>query len=69
MNDQWMTVKEVAEYLNLSRDMIYRLAQQGTIPVSRVGNRWRFKKEKIDQWMEEQASASSHANERRRTQR
>jgi len=54
MDNQWMTVKEVAEYLELSPDMIYRLAHQGKIPVSKVGSRWRFKKEKIDHWMEAQ---------------
>ncbi len=54
MNDQWMTVKDVAEYLQLSPDLIYRLAQQGQIPASKVGSRWRFKREKIDQWMESQ---------------
>ncbi len=63
-NNQWMTVKDVAEYLKLSPDMIYRLAQQGKIPVSKVGSRWRFKKEKIDQWMEDRQVRE--AEERRR---
>lgn len=54
MNEKWLTVKEVAEYLQLSPDQIYRLAQQGKIPASKVGARWRFKKENIDRWMEEQ---------------
>jgi len=54
MNHRWLTVKQVADYLQLSVDLIYRLAQQGKIPVSKVGGRWRFKKDKIDQWMESQ---------------
>lgn len=54
MNEKWLTVKEVAEYLQLSPDQIYRLAQQGRIPASKVGARWRFKRENIDRWMEEQ---------------
>ena len=52
MTDTWLTVKEVAQYLKLSPDLIYKLAQQGKIPASKVGAAWRFKKEKIDQWME-----------------
>lgn len=51
MKEQWMTVKDVAEYLKVSTDLIYQLAQQGRIPASKVGNRWRFKKDKIDFWM------------------
>lgn len=57
MSDKWMTVKDVADYLQLSKDQIYRLAQQGKIPVSKIGRGWRFKKEKIDQWMDEQGVA------------
>jgi excisionase family DNA binding protein len=49
-----MTVKDVAEYFKLSSDLVYKLAQQGKIPVSKVGSQWRFKKEKIDEWMENQ---------------
>jgi len=58
MTDTWLTVKEVAQYLKLSPDLIYKLAQQGKIPASKVGTAWRFKKQKIDEWME--------ANENRR---
>lgn len=52
MNDVWMTVKDVATYLKLSPDLIYRLAQRGKLPAYKVGNRWRFKKAKLDDWME-----------------
>jgi excisionase family DNA binding protein len=63
MDDRWMTVKEVAEYLQLSNDQIYHLAQQGRIPVSKVGSRWRFKKEKIDQWMEANSVTTANIND------
>lgn len=52
IDNRWMTVKDVAEYLQLSTDQIYRWAQQGKIPASKVGVRWRFKMEKIDEWVE-----------------
>ena len=48
-----MTLQEVAEYLQLSKDRIYRLAKTGNIPASKVGNRWRFRRERIDSWMED----------------
>jgi excisionase family DNA binding protein len=57
MDDRWMTVKDVAEYLQLSTDQIYRLAQQGKIPASKVGARWRFKRGNIDEWVENQSVA------------
>jgi len=49
-----MTLEETAEYLQVSRDSIYRMAQKGEIPASKVGNLWRFKKEEIDEWMKNQ---------------
>lgn len=53
MQHRWMTLQEVAVYLQLSKDMIYRLAQSGKIPASKVGSRWRFSRERIDRWMED----------------
>ena len=55
MQSRWMTLQQVAEYLQLSKDMIYRLAQSGRIPASKVGSRWRFRQERIDRWMEDLA--------------
>lgn len=55
MQNRWMTLQEVAEYLQLSKDLIYRLAQSGKIPASKVGSRWRFRRERIDRWMEDMA--------------
>ena len=55
MQSRWMTLEEVADYLQLSKDMIYRLAQSGRIPASKVGSRWRFRRERIDRWMDDMA--------------
>ena len=49
--ERWLTLEETAEYLQVSKDSIYRMAQKGEIPASKVGNLWRFKKEEIDEWM------------------
>ncbi|MDI6735826.1 MAG: helix-turn-helix domain-containing protein [bacterium] len=46
-----MTVKEVGEYLRLHESSIYRLSIQGKIPAYKVGRSWRFKKDKIDEWL------------------
>jgi excisionase family DNA binding protein len=64
MEERWMTLPEVAEYLRVSKDLIYRLAQKSKIPASKVGNQWRFKKEKIDQWMEQKGAARGESSVR-----
>lgn len=50
--EKLMTLEEVADYLRLSNDTIYRMANSGTIPASKVGNQWRFRKEDVDAWLE-----------------
>lgn len=54
MNDQILTLKEVAEYLKLAEKTAYKLAAAGKLPGFKVGGSWRFKREDIDQWIEEQ---------------
>lgn len=54
MNDEIMTLKEVAEYLKLAEKTAYRLAAEGKLPGFKVGGSWRFKASDIDRWIEEQ---------------
>ncbi|MBI5747017.1 MAG: helix-turn-helix domain-containing protein [Nitrospirae bacterium] len=54
MENRWMKVKEVAAYLQISKDLIYKWAQQGKIPVSKIGNQWRFNREEVEEWAKSQ---------------
>lgn len=46
-----MTVKQVAEYLQMDGHTIYKLARSGQIPSIKIAGQWRFKKETIDKWI------------------
>lgn len=46
-----MTVRQVADYLQLSTMMVYKLAQKGSLPSAKIGSVWRFEQEAIDQWL------------------
>ncbi len=50
-----MTAKEAADYLKLNYMTVYKLAQRGKIPASKIGGNWRFKKEILDDWIARQA--------------
>lgn len=54
MTDEILTLKEVAEYLKLAEKTAYRLAAEGKLPGFKVGGSWRFKREDVLQWIEEQ---------------
>ncbi|MBF0565778.1 MAG: PTS sugar transporter subunit IIA [Nitrospirae bacterium] len=48
-----MSVKDVAELLNVSEKTIYRMIQNETIPCFRVGGQWRFDRREITSWLED----------------
>lgn len=50
-----MTAAELAEYLSFSKNWVYRKAEEGEIPGMRMGNRWRFKRSLINEWIEGRA--------------
>jgi len=52
--EKWLTLEQIAEYLQMSTSSIYKMAQTGKIPAYKVGRQWRFKKEEIDKWVEKQ---------------
>ena len=54
-----MTIAELADYLRCNKSTIYRLIKREKLPAFRIGSDWRFKRELIEKWMEDQASKFS----------
>ena len=50
-----MTVRQVAEYLQLNEKKIYALATKEKIPATKVTGKWMFPRELVDRWMLESA--------------
>ena len=46
---QILTTKELAKYLKLTEVTIYKYVKEGKILGRRVGSRWRFDKNRIDE--------------------
>ena len=46
-----MTIDQVADYLQLHKQVVYRHVKKKTIPASRIGSTLRFKKSVIDAWL------------------
>ena len=57
MDDQILTLKEVAAYLKLAEKTAYRLASEGKLPGFKVGGAWRFKRDDLEKWIESQKHA------------
>lgn len=57
-----MTIKQIADYLQVDKKTVYRLAQKSEIPCFKIGYTWRFKKERIDKWIEEKDVMNNKKN-------
>lgn len=49
-----LTIDEVAAYLRLTPQTIYKWAQEKRIPAVKLGKEWRFRRSIIDRWFDEQ---------------
>jgi excisionase family DNA binding protein len=47
-----MNIREASQYLGISPDTLYKYVAMERIPAFKLGNRWRFKKTVLDEWME-----------------
>jgi excisionase family DNA binding protein len=56
MNDEIMTIEEVAKYLKMTPQTIYTWAQSGKIPAAKLGKEWRFRKDWVDAWINQHIS-------------
>lgn len=63
--DALMTIDEVAFYLRLSKDTVYRMVQKGRIPASKVGMQWRFRRSDVDLWLDKNKNVGHEAPESR----
>lgn len=49
-----LTLEEVAHYLRLKPQTIYKWAQEKRIPAVKLGKEWRFRRSVIDRWLDDQ---------------
>jgi excisionase family DNA binding protein len=53
-----LTVKDVADYLNVDEKTIYRLVQRGELPAFKVSGSWRFEISDLKDWVASKKQAS-----------
>jgi excisionase family DNA binding protein len=53
-HNEILTLEEVAAYLRLKPQTIYKWAQEKRIPAAKIGREWRFRKSVIDRWLDDQ---------------
>jgi excisionase family DNA binding protein len=51
-----MDIRMASDYLGISPDTLYKYASDGFVPAFKLGNRWRFKRSRLDEWMDLQST-------------
>lgn len=54
-----MDIRQASDYLGISPDTLYKYASDGLVPAFKLGNRWRFKRSRLDEWMDRQSDNQS----------
>jgi len=54
-----MDIRQASDYLGISPDTLYKYASEAFVPAFKLGNRWRFKRSRLDEWMDRQSDAAT----------
>lgn len=51
MEERWLSVDDIAVYLGIKRDTVYKWISEKNLPAHRVGRLWKFQKDEVDRWV------------------
>ncbi|MEW8552650.1 MAG: helix-turn-helix domain-containing protein [Candidatus Thiodiazotropha sp.] len=51
VDDRWLSVDEIAAYLGVKRDTVYKWIERKKMPSHKVGRLWKFRRQEVDDWV------------------
>ncbi len=63
VDDRWLSVEEIAAYLGIKRETLYKWLADKNMPAHKVGRLWKFRKDEVDEWVRTGEADSRHAKE------
>lgn len=51
VEDRWLSVDEIAVYLGVKRDTVYKWIDRKQMPAHKVGRLWKFRRLEVDEWV------------------
>ena len=57
ITNRWYSLKEICEYLGVSRDTVIKWIDNKNMPAHKMGRQWKFKIDEVDNWIKSGASA------------
>ena len=62
-NDRWFSVDEIADYLGVKRDTVYKWIERRKMPAHKAGRLWKFRKEEVDLWVRTGSTKGSSSHD------
>lgn len=63
VDDEILTIRELAALLKIGEKTAYTMAQSGELPGFKVRDQWRFRRADIDAWIDKQVNPSADTEE------
>ena len=51
LEDRWLSISEICQYLGVSNDTVYKWIDKHAMPAHRLGRLWKFKRDEVDTWV------------------
>ena len=63
MEDRWLSVDEIGNYVGIKRDTVYKWISEKGMPAHKIGRLWKFKKDEVDDWVRDGKASDSKEGE------
>jgi excisionase family DNA binding protein len=66
LGDRWLSVDEIAIYLGIKRDTVYKWIDRRNLPAHKAGRLWKFRRNEVDDWVRSENTSSEESRRRSR---
>lgn len=62
MESRWLSVDEIAAYLGIKPDTVYKWIERRSMPAHKLGRLWKFQATEVDEWVRSGGASQSPSN-------